>query len=83
MAIRDSEEEEADFEASILDFKGKLHLLLKRKLVSLMNALIDDFQKLTSDNDHFFNAHSSIRFSYIDLKTYKTGIDKENSTIKD
>ena len=84
MAIGDSdmEEEESNSEVSILEIKEKLHLFPKRKLISLINDLIDDFQELTCERDQLLNAFSDQKFECMDLKSCKTVIDKENSSLK-
>ncbi|KAF3626285.1 hypothetical protein FXO38_29348 [Capsicum annuum] len=70
MAIGDLDMEEDDVtsEVSILELKEKLHLFSKKKLVSYMSALIDDFQELTSDRNELFNNLESLKFDLIDLE---------------
>lgn len=67
---------------SILELKEKLQCFSKPKLVSLMSALIDDFQELTSYRDEFFNSLASLKFDLIDLKACTDTVDKENCTLK-
>ncbi|KAF3679689.1 hypothetical protein FXO37_03731 [Capsicum annuum] len=84
IAFRDSDldEEDEGSEVSILELKEKLQLFSKPKLVSLMSALIDDFQELCSDRDELFNSFASLKFDLIDLKAYSGIVNKENSTLK-
>ncbi|KAK4731688.1 hypothetical protein R3W88_024676 [Solanum pinnatisectum] len=70
MATGDSdvEEEEAKSEVSILDLKENMHFLSKRKLISMISSLIDDFQELTCERDQLFNDFANQRFECMDLK---------------
>ncbi|PHU28376.1 hypothetical protein BC332_00469 [Capsicum chinense] len=84
MALGDSDLEEEDdvSEVSILELKENLHLFSKTKLISLMSALIDDFQESTSDRDELFNSLASIKFDFIDLEACKNIVEQENCTLK-
>ncbi|KAF3677293.1 putative MLO-like protein 3-like [Capsicum annuum] len=73
----DLDEEDEGSEVSILELKEKLQLFSKPKLVSLMSALIDDFQELSSDRDELFNSFASLKFDLIDLKAYSGIVNKK------
>ena len=73
----DMEDYDANSEVSILELKEKLHLFPKRKLISLISDLIDDFQELTIDMDEIFSSLASLKFDYIDLEACKNTVEKK------
>lgn len=77
----DIEEEDSTTEVSVPELKNKLHLFSKEKLISLMSALVNEFQEVTSKKDELFNSLTSLKFDLIDMKTCKNTVAKENNTL--